>query len=243
MKLIDKVKAILSILAIILPLVSVVYYYESQHTNKSLVDQFFTVEGPLTATEGQLVLLKTNATKSLWVHDLQQVIECQDQIAFVAERGVNTVWLVYESDGELHRLKHTIEVVQKVDTSPEPPESPRLDDEPRKDNQSQFNQSSLIEAARALEDGDTISLLVVEWKAAIGGIRGSPSLETAKQLLRQANDAAFSKRTSFSSRYKDWLGKFRQPLTDEIERLILKGDIKAPNDLAKYVEQLITALQ
>lgn len=243
MKLIDKVKAILSILAIILPLVSVVYYYETQPINEALVGQFFTVEGPRAAVEGELVLLKTNATKSLWVHDLKQSIECQDQIAFVAERGVNTVWLVYESAGELHKLKHTIEVVQKVGTSPEPPESPIRDDEPSEDAQPQFNQSSLIEAARGLEDGDTVSLLITEWKASIGGIRGSPSLEMAKQLLRQANDTAFSKRTSFSSRYKDWLGKFRQPLTDEIERLILKGDIKVPNDLARYVEQLVTALQ
>lgn len=243
MKLIDQIKSILSTLVVILPLVYVVYYYETQPINEALAGQFFTVEGPRAAVEGELVLLKTNATKSLWVHDLQQVIECQNQLAFVAEYGVNTVWLVYESGGKLHKLKHTIEVVQKVGTSPEPPDSPRLDDKPSKDNQPRLDQSSLIEAARGLEDDDTVSLLITEWKATIGGIRGSPSLETAKQLLRQANDTAFSKRTSFSSRYKDWLGKFRQPLTDEIERLILNGDIKVPNDLARYVEQLITALQ
>lgn len=216
--------------------------YHSLQETQQPTPQIITIEGPRAEVEGKLVVLKTNAIKFVWVHNLKSFVECPNHIALVPEIGTNTIWLVHELDGKLLRLKHEVQVVRQGGSPPDVPERPTIDDRPTKDTQPQFDQSAILKAARGLQDEETTRLLVTEWKSTVGGIRSSPNLDGAKQLLKQANDTAFSKRTSFSSRYKDWLGLFRKPLSDEIERLILKGDIKSPADLARYIEQLIAAL-
>jgi hypothetical protein len=124
-----------------------------------------------------------------------------------------------------------------------PPGAPRIDEPAEPIDEPVYDVSAIVGQARSLGDRDTELLLVQEWQRAVESIRKASTLQQAGEYLRQANESAFAQRTSFSSRYKDWLGQFRKPLNDEIAKLVGSGKIQTPSNLATYVESLIDAMK
>lgn len=196
------------------------------------------INGPRGAVAGELVTLTHTADDAIWIHQ-QQAHECDKSIAFVAQPGKHIVYLAGNTASGLQYTSHVLEVGPFV----KPPDGPRIDEPAEPIDEPAYDVSSIVGQARGLGDRDTELLLVQEWQRAIESIRKAPTLQQAGEYLRQANESAFAQRTSFSSRYKDWLGQFRKPLNDDIAQLVKSGAIQTPSNLATYVESLIDALQ
>lgn len=203
------------------------------------------VQGRETATTGQLVVLKANDTGEAfaWVYDREvygDAMVCNETktFALVPNRpGRLVVWLVvYDTNG----MSTTAHAVNVSSNKPQPP-----DTQPPGDDDEGGLAASLAakykQAAADLNDPPTAQAIVREWRAALGAVRGSPTLEGAGVVLGGAWERAMRTRQG-KSRYVDWLNGFRKPLNADIDAAVKAGQIKTSEQLATVIEAVVAGI-
>ena len=197
------------------------------------------------ATAGQLIVLKANTTDETfaWVYDREvygDAMVCNETktFAIVPNRaGRLVVWLVAYNDSGLTTTAHAVTVSGGKPPTPDT-QTPGGGDE---GGLVLRLASKYKQTAANLNDPPTAQAIVREWRAVLGAVRGSPTLEAAGVVLGGAMDRAMATREG-KSRYVDWLGGFRKPLNADIEAAVQAGQINTPEQLAALIEGVMAGI-